>query len=59
LIDDIREIIFQIIDNRINNPDSPERDFIYDYISQMKEVDAKIAEAEAEGKPHKLKKITK
>jgi hypothetical protein len=47
LIDDIREIIFQIIDGRINNPDSPERDFIYDYISQMKEVDAKIAEAEA------------
>ena len=39
--------------------DDPEKDFIYDYISQMREIDAKIKEAEISGKPHKHVKITK
>lgn len=43
LIDDIRVIILEIIQKRLNEPDHTERDFIQDYITQMKEVDAKIA----------------
>ena len=59
LITEIRSIIFEIIDNRINKENDEERDFIYDYIRQMKEIDNNIKIAEEEGKPHKLRRITR
>lgn len=39
--------------------DDPEKDFIQHYISEKKKTDKLIAEAEAEGKPHKIRRITK
>ena len=59
MIKEIRTILLEIIDERIARENDEERDFIYDYISQMKEINAKIKQAEAEGKPHKLRKITR
>ncbi len=49
-----------IVDNRIAKF-SPqlEEDFLNHYIKEMKNVDEQIEQAEKEGKPHKLRKITK
>lgn len=58
-IDNIRTILFQIVEQRLRDEKNTEEDFIHDYITQMKEIDAKIAEAEKEGKPHKFRRITK
>lgn len=45
-IDDIRVILFEIVEQRLRDEKNTEQDFIHDYITQMKEIDAKIAEAE-------------
>lgn len=58
-IDNIRTILFQIVEQRLRDEKNTEEDFIHDYITQMKEIDAKIEEAEKEGKPHKFRRITK
>lgn len=42
LIDDIRVIIFEIVEDRMNDTNNTEDDFIDDYIRQMREIDAKI-----------------
>ena len=36
LIQDIRVVLNEILDERINRVDDPERDFIYDYVKQMR-----------------------
>lgn len=45
-IDDIRVILFEIVEQRLRDEKNTEEDFIHDYVTQMKEIDAKIAEAE-------------
>lgn len=59
LITDIRVVIDEILEERMKKENDEERDFIYDYLSQMREIDAKIKEAEAKGEPHKFRRITK
>jgi cytochrome P450 len=39
--------------------DDPEKDFIQHYIEEMRKMDKAIAEAEAKGEAHKLRRITK
>jgi cytochrome P450 len=56
---EIREKISEILDPRMELEDDPEKDFIQHYISEMRKNDKAIAEAEAKGEPHKIRKITK
>jgi cytochrome P450 len=51
--------LFDIIENRIKDVNNPERDFIYSYITEMKEIDEKIAAAEKAGQSHNYRRITK
>lgn len=39
--------------------DNQDRDFIFDYLEKMREVESKIKEAEGKGEAHSLRRITK
>jgi cytochrome P450 len=53
----IRKIINELLESRLKNPNSTEKDFIQIYIDQMRENDRLIAEAK--GEAHNIKPITK
>ena len=59
LITDIRVVINEILEERMAKEDDQDKDFIYNYLQRMREVEAEIKEAELKGQPHSLRKITK
>jgi pimeloyl-CoA synthetase len=46
---EVRKIINELLENRINSSVNSDKDFIQIYIDQMKENERLIAEAEAKG----------
>jgi cytochrome P450 len=55
----IRKIINELLESRLAGPDLADKDFIQVYIDQMRENDRLIAEAEAKGETHSIKRIEK
>lgn len=56
---EIRSILNDLLESRMKSEDTSEKDFIQVYLDQMRENDRLIAEAEAKGEPHNIKRITK
>lgn len=56
---EVRKILNELLESRLNRVDCSDKDFIQIYIDQMRENERLIAAAEAKGESHNIIRITK